>query len=230
MTTHDETHPAFGLATVTRQTGSARALFQSDIEHRDTIVLSLATASRRRDLSQDRVYPETELVEIEMSQAQWAQLISSIGLGSGVPVTIRRRIDIDSTVPEIPFTPRIAENMTEVEQSVTASLTRIAATVDALEAVLPARSSKAVRDALWNIRRAIDGAPRHARFAVSSLKEAAENVQGQVIADLETHVLRVAHQLGVDVDTLPTIAPGDLTDGVHRVLPSTSASAGPESD
>lgn len=111
----DEIHPAFGVAVVQRRSGGGRSLFQSDLLHNETISLSVCKAIRKRDLNHDWVHPGQELVEIEMSLAQWGSLVSSMGLGSGVPVTIRRT-EHDVFVPEIPHQPRTAESLREVRE------------------------------------------------------------------------------------------------------------------
>lgn len=49
----DETHPAFGVAGVVRREGTPRALFQSDLMHSSTVVLSVRAATRLRDLNRD---------------------------------------------------------------------------------------------------------------------------------------------------------------------------------
>src|SRR6478735_12174096 len=85
-----DTHPAFGVAVVTRGSGSGQALFQSDLLHRETITLRVHRAERTRMLAHDWTHPLEELVEVEFSLSQWGALVSSIGIGSGVPCTIRR--------------------------------------------------------------------------------------------------------------------------------------------
>ena len=75
-------HPAFGVAVLSRRHSTpGQVLFQSDVAHQET--LSIRRAERVRDLKRDWVHAE-ELVEIEMSTAQWGALVSSIGMGSGI--------------------------------------------------------------------------------------------------------------------------------------------------
>lgn len=85
-------HPSFANIYLGRSQCSGRkALFGSSIKHHDTITLRISPAFMDRDLNYDRIYAEnTPYIEIEMSQSQFAQAITSLNMGAGVPVTLRR--------------------------------------------------------------------------------------------------------------------------------------------
>jgi len=86
-----EQHESYGLAGFARISHSeATPLFGSSIKHRDTILLRLHTAYRKRDAWHERHYADKEIIEVEMSMSQFADLITSLNQGEGVPVTIRR--------------------------------------------------------------------------------------------------------------------------------------------
>jgi hypothetical protein len=184
-----DTHPAFGVAVVSRSSGTGRVLFQSDLKHNESITLSIRTAERARGLHHDWVHPRGELVEVEMSLAQWGSLVSSIGLGSGVPVTIRST-ETNRQVPELPYQPRMAQTMTEARESVTRLLTRVRETFASLEdAITEKRGVKEIRNALGLHRSSIEHAGSNTDFAVKSMKEAAETVTSQARADIEAQIL-----------------------------------------
>jgi hypothetical protein len=84
-----ETHPSFGLISIARCQGAAR-LFESPFTHQNFITLSISRASRQRtDLHENHVMPDEEIVEVAMSEVQFATLISSLNMGFGRPCTIR---------------------------------------------------------------------------------------------------------------------------------------------
>lgn len=86
-----ETHESYGMAGFYRTTCSqGHALFGSSIKHRDTIRLRIGTADVCRGLNTDWYHKDKDIIEIEMSQSQFADLITSFNVGDGVPVTIRR--------------------------------------------------------------------------------------------------------------------------------------------
>lgn len=194
----DETHPAFGVATVTRGQGTGRTLFQSDLQHTQTITLSVHTATRGRDLNRDWVHPRETLVEIEMSLAQWGALISSAGIGSGVPVTLRRT-ESTSFVDALPYQPRIAQSLAEVNAAMGKTMARIRQTYTVVqEAFEQKKGIRAMREALSAHHAAITHTEANTGYAVKSLKDAAESVTSQTRADIEALILEASRQTGLD--------------------------------
>lgn len=88
-------HPSFANLYIGRsQCSGQKALFGSSIKHHDTITLKIFPAFIDRNLNMDRYFPETRpYIEIEMSQSQFAQAITSLNMGAGVPVTLTRLND-----------------------------------------------------------------------------------------------------------------------------------------
>lgn len=219
----DEAHPAFGVAVVARRNGGGRSLFQSDLLHNETVSLSVREATRKRDLNHDWVHPGRELVEIEMSLAQWGSLVSSMGLGSGVPVTIRST-EHDPCVPEIPHQPRTAENLREVREVTDRMYARVKEATAALhEAIHAKKGMRATKEALRALENAVAHVGSNAQFAVDSLVEAGEQVVAQARADIEAHALEVVRLTGngpsIDASSFDTPA-----------LPGPAASRGKPSD
>lgn len=86
------THPSFGIAKFSRHSCShPQSLFGSSIGHENTITLTISRADHiRSDSSYDRYYEKGQIIEVEMSAAQFAEMITTMNYGSGVPVTLRR--------------------------------------------------------------------------------------------------------------------------------------------
>jgi len=85
------THPSFGVASFSRRSCTApQSLFGSSIGHANTISLTICHAEQiRNDSSYERYFVKGEIIEVEMSAAQFAEMITTMNYGSGVPVTIR---------------------------------------------------------------------------------------------------------------------------------------------
>lgn len=86
------THPSFGLLRFSRTSigGKGTELFGSSIIHNETIRMEVKPASIERSLNSDWYGQEGRpFVEVEMSYAQFAEAITSMNMGSGVPVTVR---------------------------------------------------------------------------------------------------------------------------------------------
>lgn len=99
------THPCFGLIGASRVSGSA-ILHGSEFVHNNYVTISIHTSSLNRKITHDFDYAEKELIQIAVSEAQWATFVSSLNVGMGVPCTIQRREG--QVVPGLPF-PRSQE-------------------------------------------------------------------------------------------------------------------------
>jgi len=84
-----EQHESFGLIQFLRTQGTQK-LFGSSIENHTYITLRIAQAERGHEHSREWFYPRRELIEVSLSAAQFAELITSLNMGSGVPCTIHR--------------------------------------------------------------------------------------------------------------------------------------------
>lgn len=83
-----ETHPSFGFVSVGRYTcNPPQHFFGSAIAHHAGVSLTISTASRHRNLSNNWYFEEGELVEVNMTEAQFAELMCSFNT-SGVPCTM----------------------------------------------------------------------------------------------------------------------------------------------
>lgn len=90
MNNEKEQHPSYGILQISRATSSKPVnVFGSSIKHTNTIRMQLSKAYVQRDLSNDFYMTDDHLVEIEMSESQFAEMICSMNMGSGTPVTIK---------------------------------------------------------------------------------------------------------------------------------------------
>ena len=83
-------HESYGMVGINRSQSSGTYLFGSIASHHSFITLTIKRASVSRHLANDWYHAESlPLIEIEMSHSQFAELITSPGIGDGVPCTIR---------------------------------------------------------------------------------------------------------------------------------------------
>jgi hypothetical protein len=210
----DDTHPAFAVIGASNISTSppGSILFQSDIAHQHTVVIRVATATRKRDLHHDWVHGGREFLEIEMSQAQWASFVSSMNQGSGVPCTIRRRED-DYLVPGVPYEPRLAESLREVHEATDKTFGKIAEALAAYEKALADKVGAKERNAaLRNLHFAVEHTHGNLDFAAKSMAETAENVVQRAKADVEAFVADKAAQYGLEPGAV--VSPFQITGSV----------------
>lgn len=196
----DDVHPAFGQAQVSRYSSTPGAvLFDSDIRHGHSVVLTISTASRKRDLSRDWIHEGRQITQIEMSEAQWASLVSSMG-SSGVPVTIRST-ETNYMVPGLPYDPRLAHSMKEVKEAADKTFGRIEAMMAAYDTLDSKATAKEKRQALADLRTAVAHARANISFTSQSLVEHAENVVQRSRADIEAMAMQAAEEMGLPTGT-----------------------------
>jgi len=85
----ETTHESYGLVGVSRRTGDPGNLFGSSIRHHNYVALTIKRAKDNRDLHRNWYYGYESLIQIEMSNTQFAEMITSMNMGDGVPCTIR---------------------------------------------------------------------------------------------------------------------------------------------
>lgn len=82
-------HPAFGTVQLFRTSGRAH-LFRSDHPHQYYITLKIATATLHDNHGHEHIYAGKNLIEVCMTESQFARLISSMNMGAGSACTLSR--------------------------------------------------------------------------------------------------------------------------------------------
>lgn len=93
MTTDNKTtytHESYGMIVFNRvNNGRGRSLYGSPLKnHPTTIMMRVKTSKREHSLGRDWFVGEKDLIEIELSTSQFADLITNMNIGDGVPCTI----------------------------------------------------------------------------------------------------------------------------------------------
>lgn len=197
MRDNAETHPSWVLIGASRVTSSppGKALFDSDIRHQHYVLITLEEADRARDLHRDHIMGWKRIVEVAMSEAQWASFVSSMN-SSGVPATLQSRDGID--MPQVPYEPRLAESMDEVRDAAHKAQEEVLAAYVAYEEHKTAANLRSLRSTINNL-------PANIVYAAESLSEHAENVVQRARVDIEAFVTDKARQLGIE--------PGEIAEG-----------------
>ena len=143
-----ESHPAYAQIVANRVSGGAY-LYGSDFRHQHYITLQIHDSELHRNLSGDRPMAHRRLIEIAMSEAQWATFVSSLNQGGGVQCTLE-------FTPEAEIVPGIAppkdrklqfsREMTERFDMAVRALKVLAAQID--ESPLSGKKKKELRSQL----------------------------------------------------------------------------------
>lgn len=203
----EEQHDAYGMIGAYRTSHSppGAVVFDSDVLHHHTMRIQLSRAVRVRELNRDWVYERgPRLIEIVMSEAQWAAFVSSVNT-SGVPCTIHSVDGKD--MPRIDFAPRLEHSLRETREAAHRAFAEIIEALRVYEET-PSTPAKAKKEAFATLRAKINNAVPNVEYAGESLAEHAENVVEKARADIETMVVLHSQKLGLEPGNHPTLALG----------------------
>lgn len=193
------THESYGLARFSRVSGGARQLFGSHLRGHNTFIsLTISRAKRIHDLSRDWYSSAGmgNLIEVHLSAAQFAELLTTMNMGEGVPCTISR---LDGKMVENP-----PDEDTETEKVKTGFKGKTDQLAQKLEAFkkevgeLFAKKSVGKRDreeVLKQIGLFIQEVRCNMPFVLESFEESTEKITTTAKAEVEafaTHAVQLA--------------------------------------
>jgi len=201
---YKESHPCFGMARLSRVQGTID-LFGSNVKGRNGFTtLSISQADRLHDYSQDRCHGRKELIEIAMSESQFAEMITTWNQGEGIPVTLLRTSDGPlKNIPRIPQQDQTeterAENLFREETS--DAVKGFRSSKDALNKILNKKGAITKGDRIqiekifWKVDQWLtDNAP----FAVQTFGEATERAVSKAKVEVEAFVSNIVRKTGLD--------------------------------
>ena len=214
----EESHPAYGVVRIHSVSGSA-TLFDSELKHRHYVTLSVHRATRKRSLSSDWIHGSADaIVEVAMSEVQFARMVSSAGNGSGVPCTLQ---SVNGNMQE-PLThkSRMDKFGEEIDKHRSSADKAHRAAEAALEEILSG-TKKMTKENLKNIK----GLLEHSRmemgtnmdFVVDQAHEAVEKIVDTGKAEIEAFIGHTATRLGMESlkSEMPRLASGTIDATPH---------------
>lgn len=196
-------HESYASVRLTRRSGGHRRLFGSPLHgHSETVVLSIHTCEEKHDLAQSWFFPSHRpIVEVEMSQAQFAQLITTMNVHGGTPATLR---SFDGVRKEDPPVRQVEHEMIEEALAPDGERSRnIHKHLDeAMEVLKDALRRKSVRkgdveEALARVSRAKSIIRSDLPFVLESFREAAEKVKTATMAEADAWLTGVVQRTGI---------------------------------
>jgi hypothetical protein len=180
--------------------GGGVRMFGSPIESPTTIRLTIRRAVVKRDLAQDWYHGRDELIEVRMSPAQFAELITNMNVGDGIPCTLVRVGG--ERQPECPQRHVREEIVDEFKSGMADLAKRVAALSAAALDIVNNKDKKtltnadrdAIRAALGQITRFLtDSGP----FIHSQFDEAMDKTVNAAKAEVAAAITTIAHGLGL---------------------------------
>jgi hypothetical protein len=194
-----EKHESYGMLQFSRVNGGASSLFGSSIQHNNTIRMRLCNGSVQRRLNTDWYHAGSEIVEVEMSQTQFAELITSMNCGSGVPVTIKhinRKImeNCDFTNKRMQFEEEFAEKMKKISV-ILGKLTQQSKEVLNDKKTITVVERKAILNKISNLESEISS---NIPFMSSCFNEQMDKIVNEAKGEVDAFVLNKITSLGLE--------------------------------
>lgn len=210
MTTEDQIHqhPAYGFIKLSRTQGGNGLLFMSPLRHDHRITIVIGEAEQIRSYNYDTYYPRRHLVEVDMSEGQFAQFICNAYSSSGAPCTIRRSESGPRQPIEVPQlrSERYRDEAKATAQAAIDELRQLKAKLHVLAAKLPQKS----RD---EIDRAVDSTTMKLSdrlpWIVQMIHEHMDKVVDAAKVEIEQYAARSATMRLREVDNVPMLPSGE---------------------
>lgn len=196
-------HPSYGMVGLSRvTTNGSRVLFGSTLaSHHHTIVLRVHEAEMRidRDLHMERACAtRVPIVEVELSAAQFAELLTTMNVGDGIPCTLRSVNG--KSMPDPPDVPvesanvraDFAAKMAKVKPDLARRAREL---MDELPASLKASTRRQIEIKLGNI---VDAVAGNATFALDQFQQATARVASAAKAEIDAVVTHVVQATGIE--------------------------------
>lgn len=187
-------HPAYGDISVSRITGGTR-LYGSELRHNGFLRLRISAAKTKRDLSSDWHHADHRtILEVDMSEAQWAQFLSSANY-QGTRCTIAYRDG-----QPVPGLPEPKQKAQEFAEESAAYMNEAVATLQEIHAGLSGIAmSKAKRKELQSaIERGVQQIASNQEFVAQRFKSFMERSTEEAKAEVNGHVRSVVQAAGLE--------------------------------
>lgn len=206
-------HPSFVAVGFSRITG-LRRFFGSSVQSQSWIRLRVSPAQLHHDSGYDRVHSSLHsMIEVDLSPAQFAELLTSLNVGCGVPGTLvefdGKRVEQMKEVGS--ETQRVREHYEKVLRK------RLAESKDTVEAILAEVEDKKTftQDLKGRLRNVLEslttGSHNSMPYYIDQFQEATERVTSQAKAEVDAFVTHAVHQTGLKAlkDGAPIFLPND---------------------
>jgi hypothetical protein len=189
-----ERHPAFAQIGVSRHTGRT-ALYGSNFLHHNTINIRIAASELKRDLSHDWHFAKNQYIEVELSEAQWATMVSSLNVGDGVPCTLRYLRG--ESIPGLPNPKKRGEQFASEAKE---TLADVEAHLKVLEEQIGASllSNNKKKELLSSLRMARMNLGENLKFVADSFAKHVETNVEKAKVEVNAYMTSMIHRAGLE--------------------------------
>lgn len=193
-----EQHESYGLIGFSRVSSTnGRNFFGSSVKSSHYIELTIRRASRTRNLNQYWYSPHEEIVELRLSPNQFAELLTTMNIGSGVPCTIQYvgRTQMEEC-PAIDQREKFEREFTHDVKNAVANAKQLAADVEELFRK-PTINKGDRAPVLEKLRMLMQSIESNMPFVQTQFNEAMDKTVAEAKGEVEAFVNHKIHSLGI---------------------------------
>lgn len=193
-------HESYVLVSVSRRQGQTHLFGSALAEHSNFMTLSVSRGKMIRSDSGDSYYGSIsgDLFEIDMSAAQFADMMTSMNVGLGVPGTLRRLLN--KRVEPPPVLPTEADNVRSEFKNRLKGFAKVVASASArLDLILEKKAlSKSDRTEAKNILgHAVTELTSNIPFFLEMYQEATEKIRTAAKTEIEAFMQIIVSHMGI---------------------------------
>ena len=184
-----DSQPCYGIINFKRVHCNSEHLYGSEVAHTDVIEMTVKRSDCVHELNHDWYFGKDDIIQLQMSSAQFAQLITSLNMGEGVPCTLTYT-EKDGDISQIKWVGQkekihndFNKQMESLKTLVTDDLDEVCGELDSKNVNLTRQ--RELSNKLKQIGRILyDKIP----FINKSFMESTDNVQTQAIQEVEARI------------------------------------------
>ena len=194
-----ETDKSWGMVGLYRTYGNARELFGSDVTNQNTIRLCLKEGQCQRHLGHTHYIGGKLIAEIELSSNQFADLLTNMNVGDGIPCTIKWLRE-EGAIPYKSQTPKLEILNKEIEDRVDSAVENLSKSIEQLTTLINSgKLSKKVGEdllrTLTNSYSALAGSNK--QFYINQAKKELEDIVTEAKSQVQQYVDNKVYSIGI---------------------------------
>ena len=198
-------HPAYGFIRLSRTNGGNGRLFMSPLRHDHRITITIGEAEQVRSLNNDRHFPRKQLIEIDMSEAQFAQFVCNSSFSEGAPCTIRRKFGqpVEPLTEAQLTSERYYQEARETAKEAVEAVRDAKAKIATLTAKLPKAAQGVIEQELHALEMKLND---HMPWIVQQHHEHMTKAANNAKLEIEAYLVRATERVGLaEAEKLPML-------------------------
>lgn len=195
-----EQHESYGMLGFSRVSSSHGAnFFGSSVQSSHYMILSIKRAERKRDLSQYWYHGRSEIIRLRLSPNQFAELLTTMNIGDGVPCTLERVNGVGMGEP--PSVDQREQYHREFKKDVADTIREAKELVATIKQTFDSRASIGKNDRAQIVKQLgllIGHIENGMPFVQTQFNEAMDKTVAEAKGEVEAFVNHKIHSLGID--------------------------------